>query len=143
MSLPGLRFETKSHPPTLRYLEKFHHDTGFVASPENLSVALQASAGIRWLYAIHSGKEIGIARLQFYGQDFCYISELMVRKKMQRKGVGSFLLNEIERLCRANGVALACLEPANNSAEFYSRNGYSWAPTVPPTLFKDFRESAC
>lgn len=134
----GLRLEIKSRPPTFRQLEIMHREAGWLTSPEKLREILQSS-GTRWLYAVLSEKMVGIARVLCYGKDLCFISDLIVKKKMRGMGVGTFLLKGAEVLCRDDGVAIACLEPTGNSEAFYFRNGYSWSPVVTPTLFKDFR----
>lgn len=140
MVLSKIEIEASPKPPTLRQLEKMHRDSGLSATPEDLALGLKNATESRWLLARYRGMVVGMARLEFHGHDFCHLSEVMVQKRFQHKGIGSAMLERVDAKCQRAGVELACLEPTGSSSSFYARCGFQWAPTAGASMFKRYRQ---
>ena len=96
--------------------------------------------GAVWLLK-DAGRVAGLLVLTYgfdleFGGRLAVITDLYVRKRHRRKGVGAAAVRFAERFCRARGMAAIELqvEGANESARlFYQRMGFAWHDRVPMT----------
>lgn len=70
--------------------------------------------------------------ISFYANDFdtkkAFLSMIIIRRGFQRKGVGTALLNEMEKYCIENGFneIISEVDDKNiKSKSFFSKNGYN------------------
>lgn len=97
--------------------------------------------GIRWdsrrysLVAEVEGEPVGIAVYHIAG-GVGHLDQLLVTKEHQGLGIGSQLLEEFERRCRAAGCHRLTLETAEYQApEFYRKRGFEIACTMRDNKF--------
>jgi|GEM_PF-1733170 len=91
------------------------------------------------IYLLEDNDEIaGLATLQTMpkidkGEYRGYIEDLVISKDFQRKGLGSFLLSQIFKLCKKEGINtiwLNCGRQLYGSQNFYERNGGTFTDYV-------------
>jgi GNAT superfamily N-acetyltransferase len=94
-----------------------------------------AALGIHWVpqpvvLVARASTPIGIARGVIVG-GVGELKQLLVEREQTKRGVGSLLLTEFERRCRAAGCHKLRLETADYQARpFYERHGFSVAATL-------------
>jgi GNAT superfamily N-acetyltransferase len=94
-----------------------------------------APLGIDWVpqgivLVARAGEPIAIARGVIIG-GVGELKELLVEREHAKRGVGSRLLTDFERRCRAAGCHKLRLETADYQARpFYERHGFSVAATL-------------
>ncbi|MCR4404556.1 MAG: GNAT family N-acetyltransferase [Candidatus Acetothermia bacterium] len=92
-----------------------------------------AEVGVTWdsrryyLLAEVGGLPVGLAAFHLVG-GVGHLDQLLVAKECRGRGLGSRLLREFERLCRAEGCHKLTLETAEYQARaFYERHGFKVA----------------
>lgn len=100
-----------------------------------------AEVGVTWdsrryyLLADIGGQVVGLAAFHIVG-GVGHLDQLLVAKGFRRRGLGSRLLREFERLCRAEGCHKLTLETAEYQArEFYERHGFAVVCTLRDNKF--------
>lgn len=92
---------------------------------------------VLWVSVLAGRQEIGIARLELAAPEFCYLSELMIRRGWRGQGAGRWFVQRIERYCAALGIRRLVLEAAPGSEAFYASMQFAAHPLVPTMLSKD------
>ena len=97
--------------------------------------------GITWDYRHHylaaelDEQLVGIAHFHIVG-GVGHLDQLLVAKEHQSQGIGSRLLQEFERRCRAEGCHKLTLETAEYQARgFYEKHGFKVACTMRDNKF--------
>lgn len=84
-------------------------------------------------------KVVGVGRAHFNSKEETQIRYMAVETEYQGKGVGSSVLEELERRARERGARYAVVNARENAIEFYERNGYQIIGEA-PTLFGCIRQ---
>jgi ribosomal protein S18 acetylase RimI-like enzyme len=86
------------------------------------------------------GFPIGVGRAHFISEDEAQIRSISVEEEWSGKGIGSIVLNELEKIVNEKGVRRIIIHARNNAIEFYKKNGYK---TVEPsyTLFGEIEHT--
>jgi GNAT superfamily N-acetyltransferase len=140
MNFP-LSFHPLATPPSEKSLLAFRKDAGW-RGPElgakSRGEAQPAPRGrIQWV-SVESGKtRIGIARLELAQPEFCLIADLIVSSKYRGRGVGRWLLRNIEQYCGDLGILRLILQATPQARPFYEALHFVPDPHVPALLKKD------
>jgi ribosomal protein S18 acetylase RimI-like enzyme len=66
----------------------------------------------------------GVGRAHFNSLDEAQIRYMAVEEKLQGKGIGTLILNELERKIIEKGSGYIVLNARDNAIKFYERHGY-------------------
>ena len=66
----------------------------------------------------------GVGRAHFNSPDEAQIRYMAVEEKLQGKGIGTFILNELERKVIEKGAECIVLNARDNAIKFYEKHGY-------------------
>ena len=66
----------------------------------------------------------GVGRAHFNSPDEAQIRYMAVEEKLQGKGIGTLILNELERKIIEKGAEYIVLNARDNAIKFYERHGY-------------------
>jgi len=75
--------------------------------------------------AFIGNKMVGVARLHFNGIKEAQIRYMAVHPDYRRMGIGSRLLEELEKIARKKKAEYIILNARENAVNFYLKNGYS------------------
>lgn len=92
---------------------------------------------VLWVSVQVGREEIGIARLELAAPEFCFLSELIIRRNWRGKGAGRWFVQRIERYCAALGIRRLVLEAAPGSEAFYASLQFAANPRLPTMLSKE------
>ena len=70
------------------------------------------------------GIPIGVGRAHFISEDEAQIRSISVEPEWEGKGIGSIVLNELEKIVIKKGAKRIIIHARNNAIEFYKKNGY-------------------
>jgi N-acetylglutamate synthase-like GNAT family acetyltransferase len=68
---------------------------------------------------------IGVCRLQFNSKEEAQIRFMAAREDYQRKGVGTALINYLEKKAKEKGAKRIILQARENALNFYLKHGYT------------------
>ncbi len=68
---------------------------------------------------------IGVGRLHFNGSHEAQIRYMAVGNEYQGKGVGTLVINALEKYAKENGAHFIILNARENAVPFYQKNGYN------------------
>src|SRR5471032_1617528 len=129
-----LLFRPLAVPPSLKVQKAFRKDAGW-AIPD---APLPKPVGLVQWVAVESDKQqIGLARLEIAPPEFCCVSELIINSKFRGRGIGSWLLKNIEQYCVGYGIRRLVLRPEKGTHAFYAALSFVSDPLVPEYLKKD------
>lgn len=123
--------------PKKKELYDFQEDAGWPASDISLTKPVDPRARVQWVCVNQDKRRVAIARLELAPASFCFISELIIRSTFRRKGVGRWLLKNIEQLCLQLGIPRMLLVPDDSSLPFYQKLSFLPDPVIPGHLRKD------
>ena len=66
----------------------------------------------------------GVGRAHFNSPDEAQIRYMAVEEKLQGKGIGTLILNELERKIIEKGAEYIVLNARDNAIKFYEKHGY-------------------
>ncbi len=77
------------------------------------------------------GRQVGVLNfstnvnwyMPAYG-NVAFIISLIVNKSERKRGIGSSLLSEAERVAEENGINYMFLRPSDDASEWYEKRGY-------------------
>lgn len=83
-------------------------------------------------------KPIGMGRIIGDGSLYCYLQDLIVLPAYQGKGIGKIILTQLIAFLKiqAKGRLFIGLMAAENTIEFYQKNGFEKRPELGPGMFK-------
>jgi len=142
--LSQLVFRPLSDVPTRKSLLAFQRDAGWSVTTKKVEAILQpnepipnTNKRIQWVSVELDKTKIGIAKLELSQPEFCYISDLVIKSKYRRQGVGRWMLRHIEDMCNALAIKRVLLRPEPRSMAFYASLSFAVDPFVPGVLRKD------
>ena len=137
-----LRLYLEIHERAIRGLAVSHYSQGDIegwvvpATDENLRrLALNADREIRFLAEL-DGKPVGIGALVLEESE---LRAVYVAPEGARKGCGSALVREIERVARDHGVTRLTLFASLNAEQFFAALGYRSTARTEVVLPNDHR----
>ena len=145
----SLRFE-KCGPLAPEGCEEFFHDSDIYThyfEGRNLQRYLSRAAAAGELYVAYDeeNRPIGVMKVAMRG--FCglypYLNIIGVHAKNRGKGIGAFLMAELERMTLASGakrVALLVSDSNEAGQRFYERLGYWTLGVIPNALNEGVNE---
>jgi N-acetylglutamate synthase-like GNAT family acetyltransferase len=86
------------------------------------------------------GIPIGVGRAHFISEDQAQIRSISVEEEWAGKGIGTMILNELEKIVLEKGAKRIIIHARNSAVEFYKKNGYK---VVEPsyTLFEQIKHT--
>ena len=69
-------------------------------------------------------KYVGVARLQYNSPSQAQIRYMAIKKKYQRKGLGEFLIKDLESIASKNGMTEVILQSRDSAVKFYLKLNY-------------------
>ncbi len=93
----------------------------WVSNPDVERFGRQMKTGICYLLAVDNGVPIGFGALDVVNAQ---ITALFVHPTHAGKGVGRYLLLELEHVAVDRGLDMLQLDSSLNAQDFYERNGY-------------------
>ncbi len=76
------------------------------------------------IVAIHDNKVVGVARLHFNSPEEAQVRYMAVDERYRGKGIGSKMLQMMEKMALNRGAVKIILDARENAVEFYRKNGY-------------------
>lgn len=70
------------------------------------------------------GIPIGVGRVHFNSEDEAQIRSMAVEPEWQKKGIGSIIINELEKIARAQNAKYVVLNARDTAIPFYEKHGY-------------------
>jgi N-acetylglutamate synthase-like GNAT family acetyltransferase len=70
------------------------------------------------------GIPIGVGRVHFNSDDEAQIRSMAVEPGWQKKGIGSIIMNELERIAKEKGAKYVVLNARDTAIPFYEKHGY-------------------
>jgi GNAT superfamily N-acetyltransferase len=83
------------------------------------------SESVHLLASIPNGAVSGVGRLHFNSPHQAQIRFMAVAENFRGQGIGSRILQELERRARERGATSIVLEARDTAVPFYVRNGYA------------------
>lgn len=68
---------------------------------------------------------VGVAHIEFMPNSSCILRGIAIDKPLQRQGIGTYLLQLLEKWLRQKNIKILYLHTDNNRMEFYRRLGYT------------------
>lgn len=112
------------HPYRDQYTQQSYDIT--VCSPKEIRRRIEDKA-MDVLVALRKGQIAGTAALHYRERGRLYLSSMAVNPKTQGKGIGYYLLKEVEQRAQKNGcsvISLECCEFLKMAIGLYTRMGY-------------------
>lgn len=76
------------------------------------------------IIACINNKIVGVGRIHFNSEKEAQIRYMAVKARCQRKGIGSLILKELERIAKEKGADYIVLNARENVTDFYKVHGY-------------------
>ena len=114
-------------------LKAFHQDAGW----EEPKIPKESRGQVQWAVVSVAKSKAAIARLELARPEFCFVTNLVVLTKYRGRGVGGWLLEQVERHCREQGIRRLILEPAAGTEAYYQAHQFIPDPLVPGCVKKD------
>ncbi|QQS35206.1 MAG: GNAT family N-acetyltransferase [Ignavibacteriales bacterium] len=70
------------------------------------------------------GIPIGVGRVHFNSDDEAQIRSMAVEPEWQKKGIGSIIINELEKIAIDKGAKYVVLNARDTAIPFYEKHGY-------------------
>ncbi|WP_455369357.1 GNAT family N-acetyltransferase [[Eubacterium] cellulosolvens] len=77
------------------------------------------------LMACMDKKIVGVGRLHFNSDIEAQIRYMAVALNFQKKGIGTLLLRELEKIAKSKGAHHVILNGRDTALQFYQKNGYT------------------
>jgi GNAT superfamily N-acetyltransferase len=137
---PSLTFHPLHAPLPDKVLLAFRKDAGW----SNRDTSAAGSAGgpgglVQWVTVESGKKRVAIARLELAPPQFCFVSDLIVLSSHRGRGVGEWLVRQIEQHCLAVGIPRVLLQPMDHNRGFYEKLDFVADPLVAGFLKKEIR----
>ncbi|MBD3164772.1 GNAT family N-acetyltransferase [Candidatus Woesearchaeota archaeon] len=71
------------------------------------------------------GVILGVGRAHFNSKDESQIRYMAIEKKHRRKGIGTIILKELEKIIKKKGGKIIVLNSRESAVNFYKKYGYS------------------
>jgi GNAT superfamily N-acetyltransferase len=127
-----------AQPPSRKFLQSFHEDAGWSLPRREVDNIVKANnRRLQWVGVNSENAKIGIARLELAPPEFCYVSDLVIKSKYRRLGVGRWFLRNIEIFCAGSGIKRLLLLPETGSLPFYQALSFVPDPFVQGVIKKD------
>lgn len=107
------------------YTEEAYNAT--VISPDEIEKRMNEKR-TEMLVIVYHNKIVGTATITMTRNSKLYIRSMAVRPHIQRSGIGSLLLEEIDMRARQKKctiISLECYEPLTKAIKLYERHGFS------------------
>lgn len=106
------------------YTEEAYNAT--VISPDEIEERMNEKQ-TEMLVIIYHNKIVGTATITMKQNNELYIRSMAVRPHIQRKGIGSLILDEIDRRAQQKNctiISLECYEPLTKAIKLYEKHGF-------------------
>ncbi len=70
------------------------------------------------------GIPIGVGRVHLNSEDEAQIRSMAVEPEWQKKGIGTIIMNELEKIARNKGAKYIVLNARDTAIPFYEKHGY-------------------
>lgn len=111
--------------PGKEQLISLYADVGWTAYTRNPDSLLRAVKGSYAVYTVWFGEElVALLRVVGDGESIAYVQDLLVKEAHQRKGLGSWLLTEMEEDCLSIRQKILMTEDTEKTVGFYRKNGW-------------------
>jgi predicted GNAT family N-acyltransferase len=71
-----------------------------------------------------NGNAVATGRMQFNSPEEAQIRSMAVINEFQGKGIGSSIIQHLEKIALSKNIKIILLDARENAVEFYLRNGY-------------------
>ncbi|MGO4479592.1 GNAT family N-acetyltransferase [Massilia sp. 2TAF26] len=137
---PSLTFRPLSAPLPDKVLLAFRKDAGW----SNRDTSASANAGgmgglVQWVTVESGKKRVAIARLELAPPQFCFVSDLIVLNAHRGRGIGEWLMKQIEQHCLGLGIPRVLLQPMDHNRAFYEKLDFVADPLIAGFLKKEIR----
>lgn len=135
---PSLEFRPLLAPLSAKVLKTFRKDAGWAEDDQRaLAPPLDPASQVRWATVESNSRTIGIARLELAPPQFCFVSDLIVLSSYRGRGVGEWLIKNIERYCLGLGIPRLLLQSLEGTVGFYEKLHFVPDPRVAGFLKKE------
>lgn len=136
----SLTFRPLSAPLPDKVLLAFRKDAGW----SNRDTSAAANAGgmgglVQWVTVESGKKRVAIARLELAAPQFCFVSDLIVLNAHRGRGIGEWLIKQIELHCLGLGIPRVLLQPMDHNRAFYEKLDFVADPLIAGFLKKEIR----
>ena len=136
----SLSFRVLTSPLSDKILLAFRKDAGW----SNRDTSALGRAGrpgslAQWVTVESGKKRVAIARLELAPPQFCFVSDLIVLREHRGRGIGEWLMQQIERHCMRQSIPRVLLQPMADNRAFYEKLDFVADPLVAGFLKKDIR----
>ena len=140
-----LKMHYSDRPPSKAVLTALLKDAQWTLSEETLlgMVSNKPHPDLRtmWVSLKKGADLIGLATLQFPSPEYklvapAFISNFVIKKDFQGKGLGSYLFEQIEHYCSDYGLRKIILESTATNTAFWQAVGFVRNIQNPTLLFK-------
>lgn len=114
-------------------LKAFHQDAGW----DEPKLPKESRGQVQWAVVSVAKQRAAIARLELARPEFCFVTNLAVLSKFRGRGIGAWLLQQVESHCQQQGIRRLILEPAAGTEEYYKARQFIQDPLVPGCVKKD------
>jgi len=136
----SLSFQVLSAPLSEKVLLAFRKNAGWDNRDTSALGAIGQWGGqARWVTVESGKKRVAIARLELAPPQFCFVSDLIVLREHRGRGVGEWLMQQIERHCIDLRIPRVLLQPMADNRAFYEKLDFVADPLVAGFLKKDIR----
>ncbi|MEX0289047.1 MAG: GNAT family N-acetyltransferase [Flavobacteriaceae bacterium] len=128
--------------PTISEYQSLRASTGW-GSIEDASVGKALKKDLFSVCIVHQKEVVGMGRVIGDGAIYFYIQDVIVLPEHKGKGMGSLIMEQIERFLLENAKANAFigLMAATGVKDFYKRFGYLERPPQGPGMYKVVQKS--
>jgi len=123
--------------PTKNFLHSFYTDEELLWIKAQLEESRKSKRKFQWVCIERNLAKIGICLLEVAPPEFVYVSNLSIKEKHRRQGVGRIFMSHIETYCANIGINRLCLTPTEASLSFYQALLFVPEPLIPGILKKD------
>lgn len=123
--------------PTVAEYQALRNTTGW-SSLENETVATALKNDIFSVGVVLQERVIGMGRIVGDGAAYFYIQDVIVHPEYKKQGIGSLIMQEIEKFLEQNAPknAFIGLMAAEGVEKFYNKYNYRKRPATHPGMFK-------
>lgn len=114
-------------------VKAFHEDAGWDVP----KLPKESRGQVQWVVVSVGKSRAAIARIESARPEFCFVTNLVVLGKFRGRGVGGWLLQQIEQHCQQQGIRRLILEPAPGTEAYYQAHHFIRDPLVPSCVKKD------
>jgi GNAT superfamily N-acetyltransferase len=137
---PSFSFHALSAPLPDKVVLAFRKDAGW-SNPDTSALGGTGGPGglVQWVTVEAGKKRVAIARLELAPPQFGFVSDLIVLRAHRGRGVGEWLMKQIEQHCLLLGIPRVLLQPMDDNRGVYEKLDFVADPMVAGFLKKEIR----